>query len=232
MPYYFGYMIDYWYLILVVPPLLLGLWASINVNTTFKKYSKVNNRYGLTGAEAARRILDQNGLYHVAIQRVSGRLSDHFDPRSNVIRLSDAVHDSTSVAAVGVAAHEAGHAVQYAQEYAPMKIRGSLVPVANIGSYAGVYLALLGALIHPVVSYIGIALFGAVVLFQLVTLPVELDASRRAVAALSNGYFSNEELEGTKKVLRAAALTYIAALLAAVGNLLRLIMLVNGRRRD
>lgn len=232
---YWGYMIDYWYFIFVIPPLLLGLWATINVRTTFKRYSKVTNRYGLTGADAARKILDKNGLYNVAIECVSGNLSDHFDPRSNVIRLSHEVYGSTSVAAVGVAAHEAGHAVQYAEEYAPMKIRGSLVPVANIGSYAGIYLAILGALIHPWVSYFGIALFGTVVLFQLVTLPVELDASRRAVTALSQGYFTDEELKGTKKVLRAAALTYIAALLSAIGNLLRLIMIVRGgggRRRD
>ena len=227
------FYMDYWYLIFVVPPMLLALWASFNVKSTFNKYSKVTNRYGLTGAEAARKILDKNGLYNVRIERVAGNLSDHFDPKTNVVRLSDSVHDSTSVAAVGVAAHEAGHAVQYAEDYTPMKIRGSLVGVANIGSTAGIYLAILGIVLSfTMLAYIGIGLFCAVVAFQLVTLPVEFNASRRAVAALEQGYLSGEELRGTKKVLKAAALTYVAALLSAIGNLLRLIMLVNGRRRD
>ncbi len=230
MPFFY---MDYWYLIFVVPPVLLALWASFNVRSTFNKYSKVTNRYGLTGAEAARKILDKNGLYNVRIERVAGDLSDHFDPKTNVVRLSESVHDSTSVAAVGVAAHEAGHAVQYAEDYTPMKIRGSLVGVANIGSTAGIYLAIIGIVLSfTMLAYIGIGLFCAVVAFQLVTLPVEFNASRRAVAALEAGYLSDEELRGTKKVLRAAALTYVAALLSAVGNLLRLIMLVNGRRRD
>ena len=230
MPFFY---MDYWYLIFVVPPMLLALWASFNVNSTFKKYSKVTNRYGLTGAMAARKILDNNGLANVRIERVAGNLTDHFDPKTNVVRLSESVYDSTSVAAVGVASHEAGHAVQYAEEYTPMKVRGKLVSVANIGSYAGIYLAIIGIVVSlPLLSYVGIALFGAVVLFQLVTLPVEFNASQRAVAALEQGYFSEEELNGTKKVLRAAALTYVAALLSAIGNLLRLIMLVNGRRRD
>ncbi|MBQ3183322.1 MAG: zinc metallopeptidase [Clostridia bacterium] len=230
MPFFY---LDYWYLIFVIPPMLLAIWASFNVNSTFKKYSKVTNRYGLTGAEAARKILDKNGLYNVRIERVAGDLTDHFDPKTNVVRLSSSVHDSTSVAAVGVAAHEAGHAVQYAEEYTPMKIRGSLVGVANIGSTAGIYLAILGIILSfTVLAYIGIGLFCAVVAFQLVTLPVEFNASRRAVVALEQGYLSDEELRGTKKVLRAAALTYVAALLSAIGNLLRLIMLVGGRRRD
>lgn len=230
MPFFY---MDYWYLIFVIPPMLLAIWASYNVNSTYKKYSKVINRYGLTGAEAARKILDKNGLYNVRVEHIAGNLTDHFDPKTNVVRLSDTVYGSNSVAAVGVAAHEAGHAVQYAQNYTPMKIRGSLVPVANIGSYAGVYLAILGVVFAlDMLAYIGIALFGAVVAFQLVTLPVEFNASHRAVAALEQGYLSPEEMDGTKKVLRAAALTYVAALLSAIGNLLRLIMLVNGRRDD
>ncbi|MBQ4561616.1 MAG: zinc metallopeptidase [Clostridia bacterium] len=224
---------DYWYVIFVIPPMLLAIWASFNVNSTFKKYSKVTNRYGLTGAEAARKILDKNGLYNVRVERVAGNLTDHFDPKSNVIRLSESVHDSNSVAAVGVAAHEAGHAVQYAEDYTPMKIRGSLVGVANIGSSAGIYLAIFGIILTmPLLSYIGIGLFCAVVAFQLVTLPVEFNASSRALVALEQGYLSEEEMKGTRKVLRAAALTYVAALLSAIGNLLRLIMLVNGRNRD
>ena len=231
MPYMF---LDYWYFIFVIPPMLLAVWASYNVKFTYQKYSKVINRYGLTGAEAARKILDKNGLYNVRIERVAGDLTDHFDPKTNVVRLSSSVHDSTSVAAVGVAAHESGHAVQYAEGYTPMKIRGSLVGVANIGSSVGIYLAVIGIIASlPLLSYIGIGLFTAVVAFQLVTLPVEFNASRRAVTALEQGYLSDEELTGTKKVLRAAALTYVAALLSALGNLLRLIMLVNnGRRRD
>ncbi len=230
MPFYY---MDYWYVIFVIPPMLLAIWASFNVNSTFKKYSKVTNRYGLTGAEAARKILDKNGLYNVRVERVAGNLTDHFDPKSNVIRLSESVHDSNSVAAVGVAAHEAGHAVQYAEDYTPMKIRGSLVGVANIGSSAGIYLAIFGIILTmPLLSYIGIGLFCAVVAFQLVTLPVEFNASSRALVALEQGYLSEEEMKGTRKVLRAAALTYVAALLSAIGNLLRLIMLVNGRNRD
>ncbi|MBR5515646.1 MAG: zinc metallopeptidase [Clostridia bacterium] len=226
------FWLDYWYIIFVIPPMLLAAWASMNVNTTYKKYSKVTNRYGMTGFDAARRILDKNGLYNVRIERVSGNLTDHFDPKTNVVRLSDGVYNSTSVAAVGVAAHEAGHAAQYAQNYAPMEIRGAILPVANIGSTAGIWLAILGIFLSmEFLSYIGIALFCAVVLFQLVTLPVEFNASRRALKALEGAYLSDEELKGAKKVLSAAALTYIAALLVALGNLLRLISLVN-RRRD
>ncbi len=225
------YFYGYWYMIFVIPPILLAMWASFNVNSTYKKYSKVTNRYGLTGCDAARKILDRNGLYNVRVERVSGNLTDHFDPKSNVIRLSDSVYSSNSVAAVGVAAHEAGHAVQYAEEYGPMKLRGAILPAANIGSSAGIYLAILGVILSfDVLSYVGIGLFLCVVLFQLVTLPVEFNASHRAVAALESGYLSDEELKGTKKVLRAAALTYVAALLVAIGNLLRLLAMTNRRR--
>lgn len=226
------WMFDYWYLIFVVPPMLLAAWASMNVNTTFNKYSKVTNRYGLTGCDAARKILDKNGLYNVRIEMVKGDLTDHFDPRDNVIRLSGKVYSGTSVASVGVAAHEAGHAVQYAEKYMPMELRGSILPVANIGSTAGIFLAILGIVASmEMLSYIGIGLFCAVVAFQLITLPVEFNASRRAIKALEGYYLTDDELKGTKKVLSAAALTYIAALLMAIGNLLRLVMLVN-RRRD
>ncbi|MBE6573565.1 MAG: zinc metallopeptidase [Ruminococcaceae bacterium] len=227
------FWIDYWYIIFVIPPMLLSIWASFNVKNTFNKYKKVRNRYGLTGEESARKILDANGLYNVRIERISGDLTDHYDPRTNVIRLSDSVYGSDSVAAVGVAAHEAGHAVQHATEYTPIKIRSSLVPVANFGSSAGVLLAVIGIfLANEMLSYIGIALFMAVVLFQLVTLPVEFDASNRAIKALERGYLSDDELKATKKVLGAAALTYLAALLVSIGQLLRLIMLVNRGNRD
>lgn len=227
------FYMDYWYFIFVIPPMLLAIWASFNVKSTYSKYSKITNRYGLTGADAARRILDNNGLSNVRVERVAGELTDHYDPKANVIRLSDSVYSSSSVAAVGVAAHEAGHAVQHAEKYGPIQLRTSLVPIANIGSSAGIYLAIIGIIAAmPLLSYIGIGLFMAVVLFQLVTLPVEFNASHRAIVALEGSYLSEDELKGTKKVLRAAALTYVAALLAALGNLLRLIMLVNGRRRD
>lgn len=226
------FWIDYWYIIFVIPPMLLAAWASMNVNSTYKKYSTVSNRYGMTGFDAARRILDKNGLYNVRIEMVSGNLTDHFDPKANVVRLSENVYSSNSVAAVGVAAHEAGHAVQYAENYSPIKLRGAILPVANIGSSAGIWLAILGIFLSmELLSYIGIALFCAVVLFQLVTLPVEFNASRRAINALEGAYLSDEELKGTKKVLSAAALTYVAALLVSLGNLLRLLTLVN-RRRD
>lgn len=222
----------YWYLIFVIPPMILSLWASINVKTTFNKYNKVKNRYGMTGYDSARRILDANGLQNVRIERVKGELTDHYDPRDNVIRLSESVYGNDSVAAVGVAAHEAGHAVQHATEYKPIKVRSSLVPVANFGSSAGMIIAILGVFlgIGPL-AYAGVGLFMAVVLFQLVTLPVEFNASNRALKALQGGYLSEDELKSTKKVLGAAALTYLAALLVSVGNLLRLIMMVRGNRR-
>ncbi len=223
---------DYWYLILVLPAMLLSLWASYRVNSTFKKFSSVSSRMGLTGHDSARRILDQNGLWNVKIERVSGNLTDHFDPKANVIRLSDSVYSSNSVAAIGVAAHEAGHAVQYAESYMPMKVRGKLVPVANIGSQAGLWLAILGiALSFPYLAYFGIALFLFVVLFQLVTLPVEFNASARALSSLG-GYLPDDENKKVKKVLSAAALTYVAALLVSVANLLRLLLLAGGRRRN
>ena len=224
---------DHWYIIFVVPPLILAMWASFNVNSTYKKYSKFMTRSNMTGYDSARRILDANGLYNVAIERVSGNLTDHFDPQKNVIRLSQDVYSGTSVASVGVAAHEAGHAVQYANGYLPMKIRGAILPAANIGSSAGFYLAILGIILSfDILMYIGIGLFLAVVLFQLVTLPVEFNASSRAIASLENGALSPDELDGSKKVLRAAALTYVAALLVAIGNLLRLLALAGSRRRD
>lgn len=224
--------IDFWYIIFVIPPMILSIWASFNVKSTFNKYSKKKNRYGMTGYDSARKILDSNGLYNVKIERISGELTDHYDPRTNVIRLSDNVYGSDSVAAVGVAAHEAGHAVQHATEYKPIKIRSTLVPVANFGSSAGMLIAILGiALGFGPLAYVGVGLFMAVVLFQLVTLPVEFDASHRALKALEGGYLSEDELKSTKKVLSAAALTYLAALLVSVGQLLRLVMLLN-RGRD
>ena len=215
--------------------LLLSLWAQFNVNSTFKKYSTVYSSKGIRAADAARSILERNGLFNVGIERVSGNLTDHFDPRTNVIRLSESVYDSTSVAAIGVACHEAGHAMQYAEEYFPMKLRAAIIPLTNIGSQLSFPLVLIGLVFsfYPL-AYAGIFLFGAVVLFQLVTLPVEYNASRRAMNALTeSGTMSAEELGGSLSVLRAAAMTYLAALAVALANLLRLISIVGGgRRRD
>lgn len=226
------FWIDYWYLIFVVPPLILALWASANVKSTYNKYSKVTSLSGMTGRDSAIRILQQNGIKDVGIECIQGELTDHFDPKTNVIRLSADVYNGTSVAALGVAAHEAGHAVQYAQNYAPMKIRGSILPAANIGSSVGVYIAILGIIFSfKPIAFAGIILFGFVVLFQLITLPVEFNASSRAITSLEQS-LPADEADKVKKVLRAAALTYVAALLSSIGNLLRLIALANRRSGD
>lgn len=232
MPFFY---MDYWYLVLVLPALLVSLWAQFKVKSTFSKYSNkmVGNR--MTGASVSRYIQQVNGI-HTDIQAVAGELSDHYDPRSNVIRLSQPVFDRSTVAAIGVAAHETGHALQHAEGYAPVKIRTKLVPVTNFASSISPILILLGILMSmDPLAYAGIALFSVATLFQLVTLPVEFNASNRAVAALADsGQFTEDELKGVKKVLTAAALTYVAALLVSVMNLLRLILLVGGnsRRRD
>lgn len=229
MPYYYGY--DLSYLIFCVPPLLLAMWAQYRVKSTFAQFSRVASERGMTGRDAARLILDTNGLYAVGVFQISGQLTDHFDPKENCIRLSDPVYDVRSVAAVGVAAHEAGHAVQYAMDYAPMRWRSALVPVTNFCSSIAMPLVLLGIFFsYPPIAYIGVILFSFVALFQLITLPVELNASRRALSALENAGLSDESIRGTKKVLTAAALTYIAALLTALGNLLRLLSIV--KRHD
>ncbi len=226
------YGIDIWYIVLVLPAVILAAIASANVNSTFKRYSGVASRNGITGAEAARRVLSANGVYGVNIERVSGNLTDHFDPKSNTIRLSDSVYDSVSVAAVGVASHEAGHAVQYAEQYAPMKLRSAIIPVTNIGSNLAMPLVLLGILLSmPVLANIGIIAFGFSTLFQLITLPVEFNASSRALAAIEGFAGGEDEQKGAKKVLTAAALTYVAALAVSLANLLRLVMIVNGSRR-
>lgn len=223
---------DYYYLILVVPAIILSMLAQAKVSSTFSKYSKRGSMSGITGAEAARKILDSNGLSHIRIERISGNLTDHYDPKNNVIRLSDGVYDKPTIAAAGVAAHEAGHAVQHSVGYAPIKWRNAVLPVASIGSQVAIPLAFLGLLLsfEPLVT-IGICLFSAVVLFQLVTLPVEFNASKRAVEILDDwGMLNKSELKGVKKVLGAAALTYVAAALTSLMNLLRLIMLT--KRRD
>ena len=225
---------DYYYLILVVPAMIFAMWAQGQVKTTFNAYSHVGTRSGMTGFEAARRILDANGLRHVSIERVAGNLTDHYDPRGNVIRLSDSVYASNSVAAIGVAAHEAGHAVQYAQGYALIKIRAAIIPVTQIGSTLAMPLVLLGALFSMGdLINIGLILFATVSVFQLVTLPVEFNASSRAVAALSmSGSITDTEITGVQKVLKAAALTYVAALAVSLANLMRMVMIFGNRNRD
>lgn len=210
---------------------LIALLAQWNVKSTYSKYKKIHNSRGITGAMVARQILDQNGLYHVRIESVSGELTDHFDPRTNVVRLSDGVYNSTSVAAVGVAAHEVGHAIQYAQEYAPMRLRAAIIPATQIGSTLSYPLVVLGVIFQalPLID-LGILLFSLVVLFQLVTLPVEFNASRRALNTLESSHIlDSNEVSQSGKVLTAAALTYVAALATALLNLLRLIAIRGNR---
>lgn len=236
MVYTSGFGIDIYYILLVVPAFILSLWAQIRVKGTYKKMSAVRNSRNLTGAQAASRVLYEHGITDVTIERVGGELTDHYDPRTNVIRLSDGVFDSTSVAAVGIACHEAGHAVQYAKGYAPIKMRNSILPVCNIGSRFGIPLAVIGLFIWGTVGrylfWAGILLYSLVALFQLVTLPVEFNASHRALEAIDNtGMLVGEEYKGAKKVLTAAALTYVAALAVSLANLLRLILRNTNRRR-
>lgn len=219
---------------LVLLGVLLSAVASSKVKTTFAKYQRVRSMSGMTGAEAAGRILRSAGIYDVQIQRVSGNLTDHYDPRNKILRLSDSVYGSTSIAAIGVAAHECGHAVQHDKGYTPLSIRSALVPIANFGSQLAwpIFFAGLIFAIDPLLS-VGIILFLGAVLFQLITLPVEFNASSRALNMLqSNGILGAEEIRGTRKVLRAAALTYVASLAASVLQLLRLIILAGGRRRN
>ena len=220
-------------MLIVIPALILALWAQINVKNTYSKYSKVHTRSGVTGFEAARRILDANGLYNVGIERIRGELTDHYDPRANVVRLSEAVYSSTSAAAVGVASHEAGHAVQHAVGYAPIKLRTSIIKITNFGSMMAMPLFLIGLIMAAApLMYAGIILYSLVAVFQLITLPVEFNASKRAIVALSDsGRFSPDEIQASKKVLSAAALTYVAALASSLLSLLRLLIIANGRSR-
>ena len=225
---------DYYYLILVVPAILFALWAQSQVNSAFNQYSKVRTLRGLTGAQAAEAVLRAHGIYDVQIQHIAGNLTDHFDPRDKVIRLSDNVFHNDSVAAVGVAAHEAGHAVQYAEGYGPIKLRNAIIPITQIGSTLTWPLLVIGLILSaPSLIYLGIAFFGCSTVFQAVTLPVEFNASNRALAALeSGGMLSQEEMPGAHKTRRAAALTYVAALAVSIAQLLRLLLLFGGRRDD
>ena len=238
MPYYY-YGFDWTYLVLVLPVLILSLIASARVSSTFKRYSDQISARRITGAQAAQRVLSANGVTGVRIERVAGKLTDHYDPKANVIRLSDQVYDSASTAAIGVACHEAGHAVQYANHYAPIKLRAAIIPITNIGSKLAMPLILIGILItsfgnfSTVLIYLGIACFSLSLIFQLITLPVEFNASRRAMQAINEaGILTEEEQTGARKTLTAAAMTYVVATLAAFTQLLRLLLLFGGRRRN
>jgi Zn-dependent membrane protease YugP len=234
MPYYYWWDPTYF---LVIIGAVICLLASAHVNNTFKKYSKYSSMSGMTGAQAAQRILNAAGIYDVEIRHISGNLTDHYDPRNKTLSLSDSVYGSTSVAAVGVAAHECGHAIQHQKNYAPLTIRGAIVPVANIGSTLAWPLILIGLFISSrsgqALITAGIICFSLAVLFQIVTLPVEFNASRRAVRILGEtGILGEQELGYTRKVLGAAALTYVAGAASAILQLLRLILLFGGRRDD
>ncbi len=237
MPFFYYY--DWTYIVIVLPAIILALAAQGKVSSTFNKYSRVPSRVGMTGAEAARRIMELNGIYDVSIERVSGNLTDHYDPSKKVLRLSDSVYSSSSIAAIGVAAHESGHAIQHARGYAPLSLRTLLVPAANIGSRLAMPLILLGiifsfsSMMGTSLITLGIILFGLSVVFTIVTLPVEFNASRRAIECLGESrILYDDELAGAKKVLSAAAMTYVASTAVALANFLRLIIIFGGRRRD
>lgn len=239
---FFGLFWGDWTILVLIPAMIFAFWAQIRVKSTFDKYAKVRNRRGLTGAEAARRVLDANGLRHVGIERVHGHLTDHYDPKANVIRLSDATYASTGIAAVGVAAHEAGHAVQHAEGYAPIKLRSAIIPLTRFGSMLAMPLFILGLVfaggayagggIGETLMLVGILFFSFSTLFQLVTLPAEFNASTRAMKALEDGgLLADDELPAARSTLSAAAMTYVAALASSLASLLRLILIFNNRRR-
>lgn len=233
MPFYYGYYFDPTYLLVLVGA-VLSIIASARVNSTFNRYAGVRSMSGMTGAQTAEAILRSKGIYDVQVEHIRGNLTDHYDPSKKVVRLSDSVYHSTSVAAIGVAAHECGHVMQHHEGYAPLNIRTALVPAANIGSRIGIPIVILGLILgsNPVLVNIGIWVFSLAVLFQIVTLPVEFDASRRALACIEQyGIVTSDERAKSAKVLRAAAYTYVAAAAASVLQLLRLMML-SGRRRD
>ncbi len=227
------FFFDPLYLLFALPGLLLGFYAQMRVRSSFKKYSKVQSATGITGAQAARRVLDANGLQHVAVERVNGFLSDHYDPRGKVLRLSPQVYDTPSLAAVGVAAHEAGHAIQDQKNYAPLQLRSALVPGVQIGGWVGPLIFFAGLWFSTTLAWIGLILFGLTAIFALVTLPVEFDASRRAKALLTtNGILVPQELQGVNRVLDAAALTYVAAAIQAVMTLMYYAFILLGRSDD
>lgn len=224
---------DYYYFILVIPAILVSLWAQIRVKGTYSKMSKLQNTRGLTGAQAAQRVLSYYGINDVRIEQVAGTLTDHYDPRDNVIRLSQGVYNASTIAAVGIACHEAGHAAQHAESYKPIAVRNAILPVANIGSSSGLWIAVIGLMLNwTILVQIGIILYAFVALFQLVTLPVEFNASSRALKVIDEtGMLQGEEYKGARKVLSAAAMTYVAALLVSIMSLLRLILRARSNNR-
>ncbi|MCR4600677.1 MAG: zinc metallopeptidase [Clostridia bacterium] len=235
----FYYGLDMTYIVMVMPFVLLAMLASARVNSIFEKYSHQKSQRRITGAEAARRVLDANGLQHVRIEHIPGSLTDHFDPTEDVVRLSDSVYGDTSTAAIGVACHEVGHAIQHSVGYLPVRVRMAIIPATNIGSKLSIPLIILGLLLASaspqllMLAYIGVALFGLSALFQLVTLPCEFNASHRALQSLEQfGILTDEELRGSRKVLWAAAMTYVAALAVTLMQLLRFVLLVASRDRD
>ena len=239
MPYSYYYGFDWTYIILVLPFIILSMWASASVNSTFKKYAKQLSSRNITGAQAAQRVLQASGVHGVRIEQISGNLTDHYDPKANVIRLSDSVYGSTSTAAIGVACHEAGHAAQYASHYLPIHLRAAIIPLTNFGSKLAMPLILLGFVFSSfgsffdTIIYLGIACFAMSFLFQLVTLPVEFNASRRAIRAIEDCQILTEsEQKGARKTLRAAAMTYLAATALSLAQLIRLLALFGGRRTN
>lgn len=235
----FGFFWGDWTFLILIPAMLFAFWAQARVQSTFKKYSTQFSGSGLTGEQAARRLLDANGLYHIPVLRVSGHLSDHYDPRNHTLYLSDSVYDSRSAAAIGVACHEAGHAIQHATNYAPLSIRMAIIPACNVGSKLAMPLFIIGLLFagaSPYSSFLmlaGIACFSLATLFQLVTLPVEFNASRRALEGIrSHHLLYDSEIDGAKEVLTAAAMTYVAALASSLASLLRLILIAQRSRRN
>ena len=231
MPFFF---IDYWYIVLVLPAFILAAIAQAKVKSTYSKFALVISKKGYTADQVARIILDKNGLYNTKIERIRGNLTDHYDPRDNTVRLSETVYGSASVAAIGIAAHEVGHAVQHAENYAPIQLRTSIIPITNFGAGVSPILLLVGLLLgsHPLVMF-GIALYSLMALFQLVTLPVEFNASRRAIETIERyDILSREESDQARQVLKSAAMTYVAALLVSLMQILRLLLLFGGSRRD
>ncbi|MBN2879364.1 MAG: zinc metallopeptidase [Clostridia bacterium] len=223
-----------WTYFLLLPAILAALWAQSNVQNTYRKYSKIRSFQGYTGAQIARKILDDNGLSYVKVEFAQGEgLTDHFDPRANVVRLSNDVYNSTSIAAIGIAAHETGHAIQYMEEYGPIKVRNAIIPITNLGSKAALPLVIIGLIFSiPEIAFIGVLAFSIAVIFQVITLPVEFNASKRAVTILeANNYLSTEELRGSKKVLSAAAMTYLAAAFVSLMQLIRLLLIARDSRR-
>lgn len=227
----FGLFYYDWTILIVLPAFIFSVWAQIRVNTTFDKYSKILTRRGITGADAARRVLNENGLYDVKIENIRGNLTDHYDPRSNVIRLSDSVYGSSSAAAVGVACHEAGHAVQHAKGYFPIRVRSAVIPMTRFGSMLAIPLFMIGLILATdTLMLAGILLYAVVAFFQFVTLPVEFNASKRAMEAIkTSGMLAPDEYTASRKVLTAAAMTYVAALATSLLTLFRLLLLANGR---